>query len=81
MLKIKINLMFVNQLNKIKGLDEVVKFYTKGMNTDPVLMKEFLLHGLAEFSQLSKKRLEHSVKFGDLVGSIFSIGKEEEEEN
>lgn len=72
---------FVNELNKIKGLDDLVKFYTKGMNTDPVLMKEFLLHGLAEFSQLSKKRLEHSVKFGDLVGSIFSIGKEEEEEN
>jgi magnesium chelatase subunit I len=44
-------------------------------------MMEFALHGLAEFSQLSKHRLETGIQFKDLLGSMmnFGIGEEEEE--
>jgi magnesium chelatase subunit I len=38
---------------------------------------EFVLHGLSEFSQISKRRLEGNVKFSDLVGSIFNPGNQE----
>lgn len=70
------------QLQKIPGLKEVVKDYASGTAKDdlPVMM-EFVLHGLAEFSQLSKKKLENEIRFSDLVGSIFNPGDASELED
>jgi magnesium chelatase subunit I len=41
---------------------------------------EFALHGLAEFSQLSKHRFETGIQFKDLLGSMMNFGTEESPE-
>ena len=40
---------------------------------------EFVLHGLSEYSQISKKKIETAVKFSDLVGSIFNMKNGDDE--
>jgi magnesium chelatase subunit I len=53
----------------------------KGQDQNRIyVFMEFLLHGLAEYSQLSKQLLDKQTSFRDLVGSMFSMGSEEEEE-
>lgn len=66
----------------VKGLNDLVKVYFPRANKqEQLFMMEFALHGLAEFSQLSKHRLETGIQFKDLLGSMmnFGIGEEEEE--
>ncbi len=59
---------------------EVVKSYIKTNDAKELsLMMEFVLHGLAEYSQISKKKLETAVKFSDLVGSIFNMKSDDDE--
>lgn len=68
----------------VKGLPELVKLYfPRAAKQEQIFMMEFALHGLAEFSQLSKHRLEEGIQFKDLLGSMmnFGIGEEEEEGN
>ncbi len=65
---------YEQSLRKVSGLMEVVKNYTKTTDAKELtVMMEFVLHGLAEYSQISKKKLETAVKFSDLVGSIFNM--------
>jgi magnesium chelatase subunit I len=67
----------ISQIDKIKSLTTVLNSYQKNLSkSDHVLLREFMLHGLAEYSQISKRRLESTVLFSDLVGSIFNPGKE-----
>jgi magnesium chelatase subunit I len=40
---------------------------------------EFVLHGLAEFSQLSRHRIEKGIEFKDLMSGMFSMKNEEGE--
>jgi magnesium chelatase subunit I len=40
---------------------------------------EFLLHGLAEYSLLSKFRLEYGVQFKDMLSSMFTMSAEDED--
>ena len=62
---------YVNGLNSIKGLDKVIKANDLGKNeNDKLLMMEYLLHVLAEYSLLDKKQLETSFKFQDFFSSI-----------
>ncbi len=49
----------------------------KGMPPEP-LATEFLLHGLAEYSQISKQQLERKVSFKDLVSTMLNFEKREE---
>lgn len=68
----------------VKGLNELVKVYfPRAAKQEQLFMMEFALHGLAEYSQLSKHRLEEGIQFKDLLGSMmnFGIGEEEEELN
>jgi magnesium chelatase subunit I len=61
----------VQQLYKVDGLHALVKKYFKHANEKEVaLMMEFVLHGLAAFSMISKKILESRVEFKDLMGSM-----------
>jgi magnesium chelatase subunit I len=67
----------IAQIDKIKALTTVVNNYQKNLSkADSILLREFMLHGLAEYSQISKRRMESTVLFSDLVGSIFNPGKE-----
>jgi magnesium chelatase subunit I len=44
-------------------------------------MMEFVLHGLAEHSMLSKFRLENGIQFKDMLSSMFTISEEDEDED
>ncbi len=44
-----------------------------------LLLMEFALHGLSEYSLLSKHRLERGVQFKDLMSGMFNIAPGEED--
>ena len=68
------------QLASVKGLSELVKLtFPKADREEQSLLMEFILHGLAEFSQLSKHRLERSIQFKDLLGSMMNLNLSAEE--
>lgn len=60
-------------LNSVPGLDDAMKkYFPKVKGEENLLMKEFLLHGLAEFSLLSKNNLVSGLRFRDLFSSVFN---------
>jgi magnesium chelatase subunit I len=66
-------------LDRVKGLKEVVKKYQPGLEAeDMYCYMEFVLHGLAEFSLISKHILDSSLSFTDMLNSIFSEGDDDE---
>lgn len=74
---------YETELCKVKGLKEIVKATLgKLSKADELLMMEFVLHGLSEFSQLSKHQLNSGFEFKDLMSSMFDMkaGRAEEEE-
>lgn len=69
-------------LNGIPGLkDFVSKYHQKSSKKDQLLLMEFLLHGLAEFSLLSKFRLEHGMEFKDILSSMFTMSEDQDDED
>lgn len=63
-------------LLSIPGLKELVeKHVPTAAEEQKLLLMEFLLNGLAEFSQLSKNKLDREFQFKDLVGSMFDVNK------
>ena len=63
-----------SELNKVQGLKELVKkHYPSAGSKEALLLMEFVLHGLAAYSLISKKLLEGKVEFGDLLGTIMNI--------
>jgi len=58
----------------IPGLEELVlKYHKSRKSNDLYFLMEFALHGLAEYSQLSKKKLLRGHQFGDLLSSMISF--------
>jgi len=69
---------FEKSLKAIPGLNELVNEYHKGQ--DPSLklfLMEFALHGLAEFSLISKHTLVSGHQFKDLLSGIFTLPRGE----
>lgn len=65
----------------VTGLNDLVKaYFPRATRQEQLFLMEFALHGLAEFSQLSKHRLETGIQFKDLLGSMMNFGMSEEEE-
>jgi magnesium chelatase subunit I len=64
-------------LEKVPGLKELVEKHTN--ESSKYLMMEFALHGLAEFSMLSKNSMEKGLEFGDLLSSMFTMPEPGEE--
>ncbi|HNQ00549.1 MAG TPA: sigma 54-interacting transcriptional regulator, partial [Bacteroidia bacterium] len=63
---------YASLLNSIPGLEETVKkFHPKVKGEEKLFYMEFLLHGLAEYSLLSKNNLTRGLKFKDLFSSVF----------
>ena len=61
-------------LYKVDGLHALVKKYFPGANEEQAcLLMEFVLHGLASYSLISKKMFESKVEFKDLVGSMMNF--------
>jgi magnesium chelatase subunit I len=74
---------FKKSLLEIPGLKSLVERFHKNID-NPTLyfLMEFALHGLAEFSLLSKKQLTSGHQFSDLLSSMFNMkGPDEEEED
>lgn len=70
-------------LNGIPGLKELVNQFHKQQNEDTkYFLMEFALHGLAEYSLLSKNHLSSGLQFKDLLSSMFSMpGNDPDEED
>jgi magnesium chelatase subunit I len=68
-------------LYRVEGLQALVKKFFKGANErEAALLMEFVLHGLAAYSFISKKVIEGKIEFKDLMGSMLNLGRNYEEE-
>ena len=64
----------INQLYGVDGLHALVKkSYPQAAEKEAALLMEFVLHGLSSYSLISKKILETSVEFKDLMGSMINM--------
>ena len=67
----------IQLLYKVDGLHALVKKYFKSANEkENALLMEFVLHGLAAYSLISKKVLDGKIEFKDLMGSMLNIGSQ-----
>ncbi len=68
-----------NALSDIKGLKELILNYlSSNIDTSSLYtFMEFVLHGMAAYSLLSKSQLEQGNKFSDITSAMFNYGEEE----
>jgi len=73
---------YLAHLYKVDGLYAAVKqFYPNADEAQAGLLMEFMLHGLSEFSLISKKGMEKGgYSFADMLGSMLNMSLEEDEE-
>jgi magnesium chelatase subunit I len=63
-------------LYKVDGLHAFVKkYYPQANDKENALLMEFVLHGLASYSLISKKMLDGKIEFKDLMGSMMNFGE------
>jgi magnesium chelatase subunit I len=61
-------------LNKVPGLKELIKSKHPDKNKhEQLFLMEFTLHGLAEYSKLSKSALDIGTRFKDLLSGMFTM--------
>ncbi len=71
------DLAYQNALLTVEGLGEFIKEkYPKEPEAEKVLLMELVLHGLAEFSQLSRHNLSKGIAFKDLMSAMFNKDEE-----
>lgn len=67
---------FEKALKNIPGLNDLVNSFHKGQDASVKLfLMEFALHGLAEYSLISKHNLTAGHQFKDLLSSMFTLPK------
>lgn len=75
---------FEKKLKSVPGLSDLIAEFHKQKDAGTKLfLMEFALHGLAEFSLISKHHLSAGLQFKDLLSSMFTLprgGQREEEE-
>lgn len=60
-------------LKQVDGLEELVESFFPNESSDQKdFLMEFVLHGMAEYSLISKQPLDEGVKFNDLLDSMLS---------
>jgi magnesium chelatase subunit I len=74
---------YMQKLYAVDGLHSVVKqYYPKADEAQSGLLMEFLLHGLAEYSLISKKIAESGgYNFGDILGSMLNMNFSHDDED
>jgi magnesium chelatase subunit I len=66
----------LNALYKVDGLHSFVKkYYPQANDKENALLMEFVLHGLASYSLISKKTIDGRIEFKDLMGSMMNFGE------
>jgi magnesium chelatase subunit I len=69
-------------LYQVDGLHALVKkYFPKANDTQAALLMEFVLHGLASYSLISKKIFESKIEFKDLIGSMMNMGTQSYDED
>jgi magnesium chelatase subunit I len=69
-------------LSQIPGLSELVKkYHPQAAEAERYFLMEFALHGLAEYSYLSKHLLESGMQFRDLLSSMFTNSDDDDEDD
>ena len=72
---------YKKELMAVDGLHELVqKFHPKLSENQTLILMEFVLHGLAEFSQVSKNYLNGGFGFTDMFDSLFNVDLADEDE-
>jgi magnesium chelatase subunit I len=70
------NVDFERTLKSIPGLADLVNEFHRGQETSiKLFLMEFALHGLAEYSMISKNNLSSGLQFKDLLSSMFTLPK------
>jgi magnesium chelatase subunit I len=73
---------YESTLRKVPGLLDLVNEFHKGQDPGTKLfLMEFALHGLSEFSLLSKHSLTAGLQFKDLLSSMFTLPKPDSEDD
>lgn len=68
-------------LTSVAGLKELVKqFHPRLVESQQLILMEFVLHGLAEFSQLSKGFLDNGFAFSDMFNSLFNLQPDDDDD-
>ncbi len=71
-----------SELLSVPGLKDVIKqFHPRLSENQQLLLMEFLLHGLAEFSLVSKSFLEKGYGFADMFNSLFKAEFDTDEDD
>lgn len=66
----------ITLLYKVDGLYAFVKkYYPKADEKETALLMEFVLHGLASYSLISKRMIEGRIEFKDLMGSMMNLSE------
>jgi magnesium chelatase subunit I len=72
---------YQQSLAKVEGLSQLVeKVLGKLDPASKFLMMELVLHGLAEYSQLSKHQIDKGIAFKDLMSGMFDLKQNREED-
>ncbi|PTQ94945.1 magnesium chelatase subunit I [Mucilaginibacter yixingensis] len=72
---------YKKELNGVTGLKDLVKqFHPNLSEHQQLLLMEFVLHGLAEFSQLNKGFLDNGFAFSDMFDSLFNLAPDEDDD-
>ena len=74
---------YIDTLTSVPGLKELVSTYQPKADKElELFLMEFALHGLSEYSMLSKHQLASGLQFKDLLSSMFTMpGMEDDVEN
>lgn len=72
---------FEKQLHAVPGLGILIKDHQPTANHElQLFLMEFALHGLAEYSMISKHNLTSGLQFKDLLSSMFTLNPTDEED-
>jgi magnesium chelatase subunit I len=73
---------FDKELKKVPGLSELInELHNKQDAPTKLFLTEFALHGLAEYSLISKHNLTAGLQFKDLLSSMFTLPRPDENED
>ncbi len=72
---------YEKSLKSVPGLSELINEFQKGQDpATKLFFMEFALHGLAEYSLISKHYLAKGLQFKDLISGMFSVPKEDDKD-
>lgn len=71
---------YTKALESVPGLKTVIKTFHKTLSKNQqILLMEFLLHGLSEFSLINKSFLDKGFSFNDMFNSLFNTEFEDDD--